>query len=82
MCVVCVRFVFTITDSIDCGIRMIPCCTSARYQKFGTIALFVSVLVLVGIAQGTSEKYISISAQQAALEHDFDPNIVGMCPGS
>lgn len=70
-------FIFT-TDSIDCGIKLIRCCTSARYQKLGTIASFVTVLVLIGIAQGTSEKYISISAQQAALEHDFDPNVVGM----
>lgn len=58
---------------------MIRCCTSTRYQKLGTITAFVSVLVLVGIAQGTSEKYIAISARQAALEHDFDPDIVGTC---
>lgn len=66
------------TESIDCGIKIISCCTSARWQKLGTIAAFVSVLVLVGIALGTSEKYFSISARQAALEHDFDPDVVGM----
>lgn len=40
--------------------------------------MFVSVLVLTGIALGTAEKFISISAHQAALQYDYAPEVVGM----
>lgn len=64
-------------DSIDCGIKAIGCCTSLKWQKLGTTKTFLTVLIFIAIVQGIAEKYISISALQAALEFDFDPDIVG-----
>lgn len=34
---------------------------------------------MLAIVQGISEKFVTISAQQAALEHDYDPDIIGEC---
>lgn len=65
-------------DAVDCGIKAIQCCGSPRCQKLGTTTTFVSVLVLVAIIQGASEKLVSISIQQAALEHDYNPTVIGM----
>lgn len=66
-----------VIDAIDCGIKKIGCCTSSRWQKLGTTKSFLTVLVLVAIVQGISEKFMWISAQQAALEHDFKYKVVG-----
>lgn len=38
---------------------------------------FLIILIFVGIIQGMSEKFMLISIQQAALEHDFDPITIG-----
>lgn len=57
---------------------MIPCCGSPRCQKLGTTTTFLIVLVLVAIIQGASEKLVSISIQQAALEHDYNRTVIGM----
>lgn len=65
------------SDSIDCGIKVLNCCNTQRWRKLGTTTTFLTVLILLAIVQGISEKFISISAQQAALEHDYDPDIIG-----
>lgn len=62
---------------MDCGIKVLRCCNTPRWRKLGTTTTFLTVLILLAIVQGISEKFISISAQQAALEHDYDPDIVG-----
>lgn len=63
--------------SIDCGITALGWCNTPACQKLGTVKAFLTVLILVGIAHGTAEKFVSISVQQAALEHDYSPNVVG-----
>lgn len=68
---------WTFLDTVDCGIRVLRCCNTPRWRKLGTTKTFLTVLILLAIVQGVSEKFISISAQQAALEHDYDPNIIG-----
>lgn len=70
-------FCFFFLDSVDCGIKVLKCCNTPRWRKLGTTKTFLTVLILLAIVQGISEKFISISAQQAALEHDYDPDIVG-----
>lgn len=64
-------------DSVDCGIKLLRCCNTPRWRRLGTTKTFLTVLILLAIVQGISEKFISISAQQAALEHDYDPDIIG-----
>lgn len=43
----------------------------------GTTKTFLIILILTGIVQGISEKFLTISVHQAALEHDFDTKIIG-----
>lgn len=62
---------------MDCGIKVLNCCNTPRWRKLGTTKTFLTVLIFLAIVQGISEKFISISAQQAALEHDYDPDIIG-----
>lgn len=64
-------------DSIDCGITALGCCNTPTCQKLGTSKSFVTVLVLVGIVQGASEKYLTISAKQAAQEHNYSLELLG-----
>lgn len=64
-------------ESIDCGIKLLNCCNTPRWRKLGTTKTFLTVLISLAILQGISEKFLSISAQQAALEHDYDPDIIG-----
>lgn len=66
-----------ILDSIDCGIKMLKCCNTPKWRKLGTTKAFLAVLILLAIVQGISEKFITISAQQAALEYDFNSNVIG-----
>lgn len=84
---VCLRAVISITKkkhslllfvgSIDCGITTLGWCNTPACQKLGTVKAFLTVLILVGIVYGAAEKFLSISVQQAALEHDYDPDVVG-----
>lgn len=67
----------SILDSIDCGIKVLKCCNTPKCRKLGTTKTFLSVLILLAIVQGISEKFIVISAQQAALEHDFNSDVIG-----
>lgn len=58
---------------------MLKCCNTPQCRKLGTTKTFLTVLIVLAIVQGISEKFITISAQQAALEHDYDPNVIGEC---
>lgn len=58
---------------------MLKCCITPQCRKLGTTQTFLTVLIVLAIVQGISEKFITISAQQAALEHDYDPNVIGEC---
>lgn len=40
---------------------------------------FMIVLIACGFIQGAIEMYFRISTKQAALTHDYNPRIVGMC---
>lgn len=53
------------------------CCNTPRFRKFGTTKTFLTVLIFVAIVQGVSEKFVFISAEQAAFEHDYDENVIG-----
>lgn len=64
-------------DSIDCGVKVLKCCNTPFCRRMATMTWFLTVLVFIAITQGICEKYIIVSAQQAALEHDYDPKIVG-----
>lgn len=64
-------------DQVDCGIKALNCCNTKRCRQLGTTRTFLIVLIILAIVQGVSEKFIAISANQAALEHDFDPDVVG-----
>lgn len=64
-------------DSLDCGITAIECCNSHACQKMGTSKSFLIVLSLVGIVQGTIERYFAISARQAAVQFGYDAVVVG-----
>lgn len=66
-----------ILDQNDCGIKALNCCKTPRCFRLGTTRTFVAVLVLLAIVQGVAEKFVAISAHQAALEHDFHPDVVG-----
>lgn len=66
-----------ILDQVDCGIKAINCCNTKKWRQLGTTRTFLIVLIILAIVQGISEKFIAISAHQAALEHDFDPDVVG-----
>lgn len=66
-----------VLDAIDCGIKVLKCCNTPKCRKLGTTKTFLSVLILLAIVQGISEKFIAISAQQAALEHDFNSDVIG-----
>lgn len=61
---------------MDCGITALGWCNSHWWKKLGTMRNFLTVLVMVGIALGTTEQFLSISIQQAAAELDYDPRIV------
>lgn len=64
-------------DSVDCGIKVLNCCNTPRCRLLGTTKTFLTILILLGIVQGICEKFITISVHQAALEHDFDANVIG-----
>lgn len=64
-------------DTIDCGIKALNCCNTPRFRKLATTKTFLTVLILVAIVQGVSEKFVFISAEQAAFEHDYDENVIG-----
>lgn len=68
---------FYILDSVDCGIKLLKCCNTPRWRMLGTTKMFLTILILLGILQGISEKFFTISVHQAALEHDFDAKIIG-----
>ncbi|XP_031618934.1 solute carrier organic anion transporter family member 74D isoform X2 [Contarinia nasturtii] len=63
-------------NSVDCGIQVLKCCDTPRWRQMGTTKTFLTVLILLAIVQGICEKFISISANQAALEHDYNPDII------
>lgn len=65
------------TDTIDCGIKVLKWCNTPWCRKLGTTTTFLTVLIILAIIQGICEKFIIISAHQAALEHDYDPKIIG-----
>lgn len=46
----------------------------------GTTKTFLTILILLGVVQGISEKLLTISVHQAALEHDFDSKVIGKNP--
>lgn len=56
---------------------MLKCCNTAWCRKLGTTKTFLTVLIVLAIVQGISEKFILISAQQAVLEHDYDASVIG-----
>lgn len=67
-----------VLGAIDCGITTLGWCNTPTCQKLGTVKAFLTVLILVGIVQGAAEKFVSISVEQAALEHDYNPDVVGL----
>lgn len=64
-------------DSIDCGVFKI--CNTPSCQKMANKRSFMIVLIACGFIQGAIEMYFRISAKQAALTHDYNPRVVGMC---
>lgn len=64
-------------ESVDCGIRVLKCCNTPRCRQLGTTKSFLIVLILLAIVHGICDKFLTISAQQAALEHDYDTEIIG-----
>lgn len=66
-----------VLDSIDCGIALCKCCNTPGCHKLGNKRTFLIVLVVCALIQGAIESYFRVSAKQAALNHDFDPRIVG-----
>ncbi|KAG4066838.1 hypothetical protein HA402_012905 [Bradysia odoriphaga] len=60
-------------ESLDCGITAMRCCNTPACQKLGTSTLFVTLLIIIGIILGASERYFQLSARQAAVELNFQP---------
>ena len=69
----------SILDSIDCGITALRLCSTPRCQEMANKKTFMIVLIACGFIQGAIEMYFRISTKQAALTHDYNPRIVGMC---
>lgn len=64
-------------DSIDCGITALKCCNTPGCQKMGNKKTFTIILGFAALFQGACEANFRVSAKQAALNHDYDPQLVG-----
>lgn len=62
---------------MDCGITVLKCCNTPRCQALANKKSFMVVLIFCGLIQGAIETYFRTSAKQSALNHDYDPRIVG-----
>jgi hypothetical protein len=65
------------SDSIDCGVTALGMCNSPNCQKMANKRTFMIVIIFCGLIMGAIETYFRISAKQAAMTHDYDPQIVG-----
>lgn len=62
---------------MDCGIAAFKCCNTPGCQALANKRTFMIVLIFCALIQGAIEAYFRISAKQSALNHDYDPRIVG-----
>lgn len=65
-------------DQLDCGITALGCCNTPTCQKLGNTKVFLVLFSLTGIFQGAAQSFFRVTARQAAVEHDYNPALVGM----
>lgn len=65
------------TDTIDCGIKNLPCLNALNLERFATPRWFLVVLSFVGLIQGTVLSYFRGTSKIWTLHYNFSPESVG-----